>query len=608
MSINHRIIEAISMKSIIFSFVRRALNDQRGQVLPWVALGMVGMLGVGGLATDVGRAYVIQSQLQTYANAAALAAAGDVYNTSTTDSATTVANNYSASSGDENANPNLATVNTSVVPKCLNLLMPAGSSCITGSPANAVQVTESTTMTTFFMTVFGKSSLNIQATATASMQGIAEQWNVAIIEDATGSMATADTNCGGITEFQCALNGIQALLASTNPCPPGQSLCAPSVANLRVALFSFPNMITSDLGVANACSGATFTTPLPYQVNTLPLAGASSYAPMSYVENGTTWSASYEFTYGASDADANGFVSDYYEPTDTSTGGLNPSSSIVEAVGYGASASGHKQGCMTVAPAGIALNNNTGTPSSGAKVNTTDVGEGITYYASAIYAAQSALTAEAAHYSGSKNAMILLSDGQANTQWIYFPQGSMKPSGTVNTMLASKLSSSSTGYDTLKSTPDLTAKVASALSSPNQEVSGTTISGVYPDFMDECQQAIVAAQKATLAGTRVYAVAYGSEQTGCGSGNTDAHNDVTLVTFPGTLNASFGAVTNLTPCITMENIASSLAYFYSDYLQSGSNVSTSCTDNSHTVTSLSQIFASIAGTFTNPRLLPNNAQ
>jgi hypothetical protein len=57
----------------------------------------------------------------------------------------------------------------------------------------------------------------------------------------------------------------------------------------------------------------------------------------------------------------------------------------------------------------------------------------------------------------------------------------------------------------------------------------------------------------------------------------------------------------------MENIASSLQYFYSDYLQSGSGISNSCVDNSHSVTALVEIFQSIASNFSTPRLLPNNA-
>jgi hypothetical protein len=61
----------------------------------------------------------------------------------------------------------------------------------------------------------------------------------------------------------------------------------------------------------------------------------------------------------------------------------------------------------------------------------------------------------------------------------------------------------------------------------------------------------------------------------------------------------------LTPCIAMENIASSLMYFYSDANQSGSQ--SSCQDSSHTVSSLSDIFLAISSTFTTPRLIPNNA-
>ena len=596
------------MKKISMLFVRRVLIDQSGQTLPVAAAIMTALLGVGGLTIDAGHAYVYRGELQNSSNAAALAAAGVVYNTSSTDNAITFANNYaSGSKTNQNYDPKLGTVNTSVIPKCLNVLMPPGTKCVQGTtPPNAVQVQQTGTIGTYFMALFGFKTLTITATATASMMGVAQPWNVAIIEDATGSMATADSNCGGISEFQCALNGIQALLAATNPCPPGSSTCTPATANFRVAQFTFPNIITADLPSANACSGQTYTTPLPYQVYTLPVPGLTGYTPLSYKENGTTWTASYEVTYGASDADANGFVSDYYQPTNTSKGGLNPNSSIVQAVGYGGSGSGNKAGCMTTAPGGIALNGATGTGNSNSTVNTVNVGEGITYYASAIYAAQSALVAERNAHPGSQNAIILLSDGQANTQWIYFPQGSLSQTPSANTSTPSTIAtiSASSGYDTLKSTPNKSAKVASALSTPNLEASGT-ISGLYPDFLDECQQAITAAQAATAAGTRVYAVAYGAEQTGCASGSkADDYTDVTLVATGA--NAPF-TLSQLTPCVTMENIASSLEYFYSDYLQSGSSVSTSCVDNSHTVTSLPMIFQSIAATFTTPRLIPNSS-
>jgi hypothetical protein len=435
------------------------------------------------------------------------------------------------------------------------------------------------------------------------MGGISQPWNIAIIEDATGSMATVDSNCGGITEFQCALDGIQELLAATNPCPAGMTSCTPAQANVRISLWTFPNIVTADLPVANACSGKTYTTPLPYKVYTLPLPSATSYAPLTYTYNGTTWSASYEVTYGAGDADANGFVSDYFTASSSSTGGLNSSSSIVQAVGYGGTASGSKKGCLPISPAGIALNGATGTPTSTTKVNKANVGEGITYYASAIYAAQSALVAEQVLYPGSKNAMVLLSDGQANTQWIYFPQGTLVQTPSADTASASTISSS-LGYSLLKTTANTGAIGAGYLTTPNQEVTGT-ISGLYPDFLDECQQAIMAGQAATLAGTTDFAVAYGAEQTGCSSGShADNYTDVTLVATGA--NASF-TLSGLTPCVTMENIASSLNTFYSDYLQSGSGVSSACVDNAHTVTALIDIFASISSNFTTPRLIPNNA-
>jgi Flp pilus assembly protein TadG len=47
------------------SFVRRALRDERGQVLPWVIFGMIGMLSMAGVSVDVGHAYAVRNQLQS---------------------------------------------------------------------------------------------------------------------------------------------------------------------------------------------------------------------------------------------------------------------------------------------------------------------------------------------------------------------------------------------------------------------------------------------------------------------------------------------------------------------------------------------------------------
>jgi hypothetical protein len=626
------------MKMTIVSFTRRIIADQRGQVLPWVVLGMTMIIGSAGMAIDLGHAYVVHAQLQNDANAAALAAAGQVYvSQSNSTNATTTGTAYGGSSGGQNVDSAISGVTTSVSTVCLNSLEPAGETCGSSSPNNAVKVKESATVTTYLLQVLGIGKIPVAAYATATMGGTSHPWNIAIIEDATGSMLTTDTNCtGSPSEFQCALDGIQTLLTDVNPCPVGLSTCTTAQANVRVSLWTFPNIITADLPNANACKGKSYTTPAPYQVMTLPKAGVTGYTPLTYSQTiggtTTTWSASYEVTYGASDADTNGFVSDYYAPSNSSTFGLNSSSSIVQAVGYGGTASGSQTGCLTASPSGIDPNGatnvgatkpsitstaNGGTQAtSTTKVNTLGVGEGITYYAAAIYAAQSALTAEQNLYPTSQNAIILLSDGQANTQWIYFPQGSTTgttcstaaSSTTASTFDATLIPGTSTytqGYSTLKSCPNYTALAAGNLTTPNQEVNGT-ISGLYPDFIDECQQAITAAQAATTAGTTVFAVAYGAEQSGCSSGShADDYTDVTLVATGN--NASFSSVSGVTPCVTMENIASSLTYFYSDYLQSGSGVSSSCVDNAHAVNEIEDIFASISTTFTTPRLIPNTS-
>lgn len=533
------------MKTTILSFARRALNDQRGQVLPWVALGLVGMLGMGGLSVDVGRAYVAHSQLQNYANASVLAAAGMVYNTSSTSNATTIADQYSASSGNQNVNNALGNVTTTVTTVCLNSLQPAGTSCPKSSPPpNAVKVTEKASVSTFFMKLFGYSKLNIGATATASMQGQAQPWNVAIVLDQTGSMSTVDSNCGsGVTEFQCALNGIIGMLGTTNPCKTGATSCTNSEANFHVALFAFPEISTATASYENACS--SFKTP-EFLIYTLPIETATSYTPIKYQEtsnHSNTFTGTSEVTYGAGDADANGFVSDYYDPV--ASNGLNTSSSIVKAItkcmkpiSRAGSGTGGLQGAYT---------------------------GGITYYASVLYAAQSALVAEQKLNPGTNNAIIFLSDGQANL---------VAATGDFPTAFTAVPSTS--GYNTLTST------------------------GYYPSAKNECQQAIMAGQAATAAGTQVYSVAYGSQQVGCysGSGNTD-----TSLIATGK-NQAF-TLSQLTPCVTMENIASSLSNFYSDYNQSGSG--STCQDSSHTVSSLSAIFMSIASSFTQPRLIPNTA-
>jgi hypothetical protein len=180
------------------------------------------------------------------------------------------------------------------------------------------------------------------------------------------------------------------------------------------------------------------------------------------------------------------------------------------------------------------------TIAAGAKTGCSGVqaigGEG-TYYAGVIYAAESLLVTQQAAYPGTSNALILISDGEAQ------------------------------------------ATTSEGLS--NSGVSKT--SGVYPSSVQQCHQAVTAAQWAAqqgVGGTRVYAVAYGAESSGCTTDTTPT----------------------ITPCQTMQQIASSPAYFYTDY----SSTSNGCVSASQPTTTLNQIFTEIGGDFTVARLIPDN--
>jgi hypothetical protein len=595
MSTNRSLIGSASRG--LLSFLLRAFSDERGQTLPFVALTMTAMLGACGLAIDVGHAYVVRAQLQNSANASALAAAGYVYTSNSASvNTTTVANQYGPGTGDENAYSNSNPVTTTVVTKCVNMLMPAGSSCISGSAPNAVQVVNNTKVNTFLMGLFGVKALAVGATATASMQGVSNPWNVAIVIDSTGSMASVDGNCNSLTEFQCALSGTQALLESTNPCPSGATTCSGASANVRVSLFTFPNVLTSYNGTTVPslsddinCNGtpatwqnssaqpiaAPYTLPVPGAA----LTGAPDATSLTYTQTSTgkTWTATYQIT---------PFLSDYYLPSASSK--LNSNSNLVKAVGYGST-----PGCLTYT-FGV---DGTGGGS----------GFGNTYLASSLYAAQSALTAEQTLYGG-KNAIIFLSDGQANAS--YYSENS-SAYGTANTTnqfakayefpsgpAGSEVGPTSTSYPV----PSYYTPATSTSTSLGYSTLGVNGKGKYPDWYDQCQQAITAAQYASKQGTSVYAVAYGAEGTGCNSGWSVGLTDTTL-TATGT-NQTFSLGT-LSPCVAMENIASSLQTFYSDYNQSGSG--STCEDASHATVSLQDIFQAISASFTTPRLIPSNA-
>lgn len=448
----------------------RLRREETGQVLPIAGFMLVAFLGMAAVSMDMGHAVLSFDRLQNAADAAALAAAQALPNTTYTTNATT----YSAGTGDKNYDIDLGAVTmSSGYPKleCLTTLKNQGMACSSPANANAVQVQEEMTVRMPFAALFGHPTMTITATSTAAMRGASPSpYNVAIILDATLSMAQYDSNCGA-TQMQCALNGVQVLLQNLSPCAANLTKCtvtngvaASSVD--RVALFTFPNVTVGTASIDSSCttpiSPTTYSQQSMYEYSytygwysmlpdtawsglptavayTFPSATATTYSP-SGSSTGT-----YQLT---------NYLSDY-RTSDTATS-LNTSSSLVKAAG-GVSNCG-----------GIYPPNFDG-----------DYG---TYYAGAIYAAQASLIAQQKANPGSQNVIILLSDGDATA-----PQ-------------------SFNGY--------------TAMPSP----AGS--SGTYPSYKNECSQGIIAADAATTAGTRVYTVAYGSATSGCSTDTSGTYAGV----------------------------------------------------------------------------------
>jgi hypothetical protein len=434
---------------------------------------------------DFGRIYISYRLLQTSTDAAALAGAEDLPNTTAKNTATL----YSGVAGNKNSYSNLPAVSmVSGYPafKCLTTLVNQGIACATPASANAIQVRQQVTVPMTFARVVGARPVTLTATATAAKTGsVPSPYNVAVIVDSTASMDTTDggSNCTKSRET-CALQGVQALLGSLLPCSSRQTSCgAVTKGNVqnpvdRVSLLTYPAVTSASASADYSCSGTPTIVPYPLPV-------APNYAPLS--------TPTYQIV---------NFSSDYR--TSGTTTSLNSSSNLVVAAGG-------KTNCTGLQPIG---------------------GQG-TYYAAAIYSAENLLLAQQTANPGTQNALIILSDGDANAKSSALPGAS-------------------------------------------------TTSLVYPSTKQQCHQAVTAAQWAATqgtGGTRVYTVAYGATSSGCASDTNPT----------------------ITPCQAMQQMASSSAYFFSDYTSSGSG----CTSTAQPTTNLNQIFSAIGGSLGAARLIPD---
>lgn len=298
---------------------------------------MLAFIGIAGLATDLGHAYVAVQQLQASTDSAALAGAAVMPDLN---AATSNINLYSAMPGEKNAITSLT--NVAVQPPtfyCASSLTSnygLGCAAVSGyaNGVNAVTVKQTALVPLWFGGLFHIPSFDISATSTASMSGGQNTpWNVAVVLDATASMSTADggLNCTGTRE-SCALQGIQALLKLMYPCQAGET-CTNSTGVTpvdSVSIFVFPPVETSQAKDYYGGTSLTCPTTIPtieeYEFQNVSTSSPNFNLPVTSTYQvvptplGTTGNTIATFAYN-------------YKTSDTSGSTLNAGSQTVVAAG-----------------------------------------------------------------------------------------------------------------------------------------------------------------------------------------------------------------------------------------------------------------------------------
>ena len=188
--------------------VRHARKDEAGQTLVFTLVCMVVLIGMVGFAVDVGHAYLVQRQLQSGVDAAALAGAQELPDPTLV---TSVAQQYGPSS--KNPPTSIDNSNTTVEMKCVKSA-PGCSS--TFNTYNAVKVSANSNVKTYFARVIGIDSLTVKATATACSPCSAKPLDVMVVLDRTGSMCDVSTN-GSCRDMTNAVNGVKTFLGFMDP-------------------------------------------------------------------------------------------------------------------------------------------------------------------------------------------------------------------------------------------------------------------------------------------------------------------------------------------------------------------------------------------------------
>jgi len=613
----------IQARGRLFAAAERFCVDQDGVAAAVVAMFMVVLVGIAGFAIDVGRALYIQRSLQASTDAAALAGADNLINGTGVATAQTYSAAQKLTNGAAGLNPvpgaSVPLASVSVTLKCFSQLAQTGAPCIqapagtsdasiepSGGGANGVSVTQRASIQTYFLRVLLINSLPVVTTSSASASGGSDTpLDVMIVLDTMGGNSLLSTNLtdpvslaspvsladlpnapcrmntkpGTILTYledllinQCAptsnsklsntLAGIRTFLGTVNPCPPTLTSCGPAtngnVANpsVEVGLMVFP--------------GFTNTAQAQYDYETGPCASATEPAIAAY--------------YNSPVYAVVGLSSDYR--TSAAATGLNAASNLALAAGWATGC-----GAWAVNPPSLQLLYGS-------------------FFADAITAAQTALTNDGR--TGARKAIIFVSDGNADAlsqlATVTVTAGGSGYTAGANVTFSGGMGSGATGLANVVGgvvTSVTLTNGGSGYSSvspptvvitPKNAVLGLGGSGggavaqvtLYPG-LNQCHQAIAAAQTASAAGTLVYSVAYGANVLPALTCLTD------ILPQPSYLIPLIAA------CTTMQEIASDPTKFFAV------NINDSiCTSSVNSQSDLSSIFAAIATSLSGARLVPSN--
>ncbi|SPE25927.1 conserved exported hypothetical protein [Acidobacteriia bacterium SbA2] len=527
------------------SLLGRLYREQNGQALYLVAASLVAILGMAALSIDIGFALHAQRELQANTDAAASAGGAAMPNPATT-SVYGVVTEYSGSkaySALYNVHPDLNITNVSVSFTCLSTTTYPGYSlppCAAAASYPSCGVTASNPAggcnaikvveTATEPTFFGKILGFKSLTVTAT--SVASASGGGAIPYHIMLVLDTTNSMGSGTDTGC-VTGSSSSYTPEQCAQFGVQTLLSELAPCAVGVSSCGSSAAVDeVGVMSfpgICSDSNSG------VTTANCPTLSSAAPLT----NTTANPTYAPNDYACPAVAPPIAQYNNDPEYLVVGfgndyrlsdnsALNWSSDVVKTDGAGT--------------------NNCGMPTPG--------GEG-TFYAGAIVAAQTYLTNN--HASHVQDIMILLSDGNASA-----------------------------------STTQMGGNV-------KQAVTGSQIAGMNGNLFSataECTQAVNAAawargvKQSDGTSTQIYSISYGSETSGCTSGESVP---------------SIGGNPANTPCSTMAGISSTplSQYFFSVPQTVNGNTSTVC-KGAVPITQLSQVFTTIGSMLETARLIPLN--